>query len=81
MFAPQTNQPASTRFDRRTDNATFEADELNRPTQFFQVIKTGQFSMKPVHEVAPRLGVIFIGDGPRINVIHTTILPLKELSG
>jgi len=37
--------------------------------------------MKPVHELAPCLGVIFAGNWPHSNVSHPTILPSKELSG
>jgi hypothetical protein len=31
--------------------------------------------------LAPRLRVIFVGDGPRSNVSHSAILSPKELSG
>ena len=47
MFAALTNQAIATGLDGYAENAATRADEILGPTQPFQIIKTGLFTVEP----------------------------------
>ena len=81
VFAALTNQATATGLDGDADNAATRADEFFGPTQSLQIIKTGLFTVEPVHELTPRFGVILPCNRWRMAFTHQAILPSKELSG
>jgi hypothetical protein len=81
VLATLTNQAIAASLDGDTNNAATRAGEFFGPTQPFQIIKTGLFTVEPVHELTPRFGVILSRNGLCMTFAHQAILPSKELSG
>src|SRR5664280_2260780 len=78
--ATLTNQAIAAGLVGDTNNAALRTDEFFGPTQPFQIIKTGLFTVEPVHELTPRFGVILSRNRRQMTFAHQSILPSKELS-
>ena len=81
MFATLAKQAIATGLYGDADNAATRADEFLGPTQSFKIIKTGLFTVEPVHELTPSFRVILTCNRWRMTFAHQAILAPKELSG
>ena len=63
VLATLTNQAIATGLAGDTNDAATRAAELFGPSQSLQIIKTGLFTVEPVHELTPRLGIILSRNG------------------